>query len=585
MSHRSLQSNPLSLVHAEFPPTDATRQPDVWLFTLPFPRIGERADVSAPWVATLCQFLERLSGESVVCFLCPPEIAASLWPRVEALLRFQLWIAIKRDDSQAVPGQLPNKHAALLIGSRYARPLRHTKTRIAYTVCPACEKTTKDYGGKKHTYDDFGTLMSDVWRDVSWTPATPVDAITDRLRDLFGLEPHRTLRVVDWRDRVGPVDVRREDIGLSRPPEPTSDARVESRLIQGDCLQSLASLPTDSIDFCFADPPYNLDKKYESSGDNIDIREYFHWCDQWLNELARVLRPGRTCAVLNIPLWAIRHHQHLAATLRFQSWIVWEGLSLPVRMVMPAHYAIVCFSKGMPRSLPGLVGGKPSGREAASLKPLREFFCTRPSCVEHRRVARIDDAEPLSDVWWDIHRLKHNARRVDHPCQLPPALMRRLIALFTWEGEIVLDPFNGAGTTTLCAAQLERKHIGLELSEKYHQIAQRRHEELQDGLDPFRKVARTPLAKNSRVGRIGGIDYAVRKKTLQLDVRRIAGDLGRLPTRDEVRERSPYPIEYFDTYFISWGEVCAAARHTGMSESRRRHAAPGVAPTLFEDAR
>jgi site-specific DNA-methyltransferase (adenine-specific) len=146
--------------------------------------------------------------------------------------------------------------------------------------------------------------------------------------------------------------------------------------------------------------------------------------------------------------------------------------------------------------------------------------------------------------------------------------MRRLIALFTAESEVVLDPFNGAGTTTLCAEALGRRYIGIELSEKYHTIAEARHKLLHSGDDPFEKVNRVPGAKNSRVARIGGIKYDVPKKTLQLEVKRVAGLLGRLPSRDELEQHGRYPIRYYDEYFINWGEVCAAARTTGMSETR-----------------
>src|SRR5437660_6075647 len=57
------------------------------------------------------------------------------------------------------------------------------------------------------------------------------------------------------------------------------------------------------------------------------------------------------------------------------------------------------------------------------------------------------------------------------------------------------------------------------------------------------------------------------RKSLQLEIRRIAQTLGHIPSRDEVQKCSQYPISYFDDYFISWGEACAAARHAGMSES------------------
>jgi site-specific DNA-methyltransferase (adenine-specific) len=151
--------------------------------------------------------------------------------------------------------------------------------------------------------------------------------------------------------------------------------------------------------------------------------------------------------------------------------------------------------------------------------------------------------------------------------------MRRLIAYFTHEHEIVLDPFNGVGTSSLCAAQLGRGYIGIELSEKYHSLATDRHNLLARGGDPFAKSKDVPTAKNSRVRRMGHVRYPVAKKALQLEVKTIAVRLGRLPTRAEVAKYSRYPMSYFEDYFVSWGEVCAAARTTGMSEKRHGSAA------------
>ena len=158
--------------------------------------------------------------------------------------------------------------------------------------------------------------------------------------------------------------------------------------------------------------------------------------------------------------------------------------------------------------------------------------------------------------------------RVDHPCQLPPQLMYRLIGLYTRPGEIVLDCFNGAGTTTLAAHQLGRRYIGIEREIVYHELAQARHIEIESGLDPFRKEERELTAKNSPVARLKKQKYEVPKKTLQLEVRRVAQMIGHLPTRDEMIQFGDYPIQYYDEYFISWGEVCAAARTTGMTEDK-----------------
>lgn len=61
--------------------------------------------------------------------------------------------------------------------------------------------------------------------------------------------------------------------------------------------------------------------------------------------------------------------------------------------------------------------------------------------------------------------------------------------------------------------------------------------------------------------------YEISKKTLQLEVRRVAKELGSLPKREDMIKFGKYPISYYDEYFFSWGEVCAAARHEGMSET------------------
>src|SRR5437867_6735343 len=106
------------------------------------------------------------------------------------------------------------------------------------------------------------------------------------------------------------------------------------------------------------------------------------------------------------------------------------------------------------------------------------------------------------------------------------------------------------------------------MTEVYHNLAETRHEEILLGMDPFRKVDRPLTAKNSPVPRLLKQKYKVPKKVLQLEVKRVAGELGHIPTREELSEYGRYPIKYYDEYFTSWGEVRAAARTTGMSEDR-----------------
>jgi DNA modification methylase len=529
------------------------------------------------------QINDGLGQNATLIILGEPASLVAVHKGISALT-YQLWISIKRQTILYSPDNdtLPQHHFGALVYTGYEGTLQHTITRIKYTYCPACDKTTKDYGGKKHTYNSYGTLISDIWRDIACDLEGDLSEVIGRFADLFGLEMYQELKVLDCRHLWQPVTVQqiadKPDMAYKAQSTLFFDAHLddnESQLLQGDCLEHLRSLPDNSVDFAFIDPPYNLGKNYNNYTDDLSIQEYFSWCDEWINEITRILRPGRTLAVLNIPLWAIRHFLFMDTILEFQNWIAWDALSFPVRKIMPAHYAIVCFSKGSSRSLPGLVDSSEKfnifnwKKSFMPLEPLDEWYCLRASCVRQRNILGFTDRGPLTDLWWDVHRLKHNSRRVDHPCQLPPQLMYRLISIFTKPDEIILDCFNGAGTTTLCAHQMGRRYIGIELSEKYYQIAQDRHEEIRQGLDPFRKASRKLTEKNSRVPRMAKQTYEVPKKTLQLEVRRVARQLDRLPSREDMIDHGKYPIRYYDEYFASWGEVCAAARHDGMSETRK----------------
>lgn len=521
-------------------------------------------------IRELNAFIERTDADAAICVLSSPVFVAKFLSRLTKKAFFKLWVGVKlKEPLASTKDRLPQHHAALAVVTRYRGALEHAKTRIAYTFCPFCEKTTKDYGGKKHLYHEYGTVLSDVWRDVAVDYADD-GPIVDRLRDLFGVPAYERLMRVDLSARH-PVAERTVRPAYFPPRiEPFAwEGGDASTIVNGDCLEVLRQLPSNSVDFCFADPPYNVDKKYDSCDDHIDIVAYFDWCDRWLAELARVVKPGKTVAVLNIPQWAVRHFRCLEGLLRFQNWIVWESLSVPVRMIMPAHYSILCFTKGPAAELPYYAAAHTEA-DRESLQASKEFYCIRPSCVKRREKAHVEDRMPATDLWWDIHRLKHNSRRVDHPTQLPPLLMKRLIAAFTAPGDLVLDPFNGSGTTSLCAAMLGRRYFGIELSPRYHAISVERHRELQQGIDPFGKHEGTPQAKNSVVKRLEKRKYEVDKKTLQLEVKRIARLIGRVPDREDVIACSCYPIEYFDDYFISWSEVTAAVRTSGMQEVENR---------------
>ncbi|WP_283241576.1 DNA methyltransferase, partial [Pseudoalteromonas piscicida] len=76
------------------------------------------------------------------------------------------------------------------------------------------------------------------------------------------------------------------------------------KLYRGDCYKLLKSMENDSVDLVFADPPFNLAKMYPSEmDDNIKTEKYLHWCQEWINECARILKPGGSMFIWNLPKW------------------------------------------------------------------------------------------------------------------------------------------------------------------------------------------------------------------------------------------------------------------------------------------
>lgn len=235
-------------------------------------------------------------------------------------------------------------------------------------------------------------------------------------------------------------------------------------IYHGDCLEVLRSISTDSVDMTFADPPFNLNKKYNSYKDRKSLESYLDWCKQWLSEMVRVTKPTGSIFVHNIPKWLTYYVAFLNEIADFKHWISWDAMSTPLgKTLMPTHYGILFYAKD---------------------KKLNKFYEIRHPHKRCRKCnvllkdyggkkAGLHPFGPLvSDVWTDLHRIKHAKNRDKHPCQLPETVLERLILMTTDEGDLVLDPFNGTGTTVIAAKCLGRKYIGIELDKHYVSMAE-----------------------------------------------------------------------------------------------------------------
>ncbi|MBB1077097.1 site-specific DNA-methyltransferase [Rhodoferax sp. 4810] len=236
-----------------------------------------------------------------------------------------------------------------------------------------------------------------------------------------------------------------------------------NRITQGDCLTLFQSIPDNSIDITFADPPFNLNKKYHSTNDRLALQAYLNWCERWLNEMVRVTKPSGSIFIHNIPKWLTYYTAVLNQTAQFRHWISWDAPTSPMgKTLQPAHYGILFYTKDIKQHK--FYEIRYPHKRCRKCKILHKDYGGKKSLLH-------PFGPLLSDVWTDIHRIKHHKYRDAHPCQLPIHLLERILLMATDEGDIVLDPFSGTGTTAIAAKRLGRQFIGFELDQEYATIA------------------------------------------------------------------------------------------------------------------
>lgn len=240
-----------------------------------------------------------------------------------------------------------------------------------------------------------------------------------------------------------------------------------NKVIQGDCLEIMRKIPDNSIDVTFADPPFNLKKKYNSYYDKHDVDEYLSWCKEWLMEMVRITKHTGSIFVHNIPKWLIYFGSYLNEIAIFRHWIAWDAMGSPLgKTLLPNHYGILYYVKSNDFKFYDI---RMLHKRCRNCHYVLQDYGGKKS--------QMHQFGPLvSDVWTDIHRIRHKKRRDEHPCQLPVHLLERLLLFSSDEGDIVLDPFIGTGTTAIAAKRLGRKYIGIDIDPKYVEITNRKLE-------------------------------------------------------------------------------------------------------------
>lgn len=230
-------------------------------------------------------------------------------------------------------------------------------------------------------------------------------------------------------------------------------------LFEGDCLDVLQQLRSESVDTFFADPPFNLGKKYgKRTCDDRAQSEYLDWCRRWIEEGVRTLREGGAFFLYNLPRWNILLGAHLESLgMTFRHWIAIEmGACLPIPgRLHPSHYSLLYYTKGKPKTF---------RRIRVPIQICRHCGGDIKDYGGHRKALN-PKGLTLKDVWSDVPPVRHakykSSKRKANA--LSTKLLERVIEISTEEGDVVLDPFGGSGTTFAVCEARSRRWIGVEL--------------------------------------------------------------------------------------------------------------------------
>lgn len=361
---------------------------------------------------------------------------------------------------------------------------------------------------------------------------------------------------------------------MSSEPDTAADSSIRNpqsaiafnAIHQGDCVELLAGLPDESVDLAFADPPYNIGFKYDEYQDNHEDEVYLKWCESWIEQLHRVVKPtgafwlaigDEYAAELKVAAkrigfsarnWVVwyytfgqnctrkfnRSHAHLFHFVKDEEQHTFNAADPDLRV--PSARALVYGDRRanplgrLPDDTwlikPGAGDGPPEESDEDSplppdLLPPASQVAPQEDFVLRPQDLRDDGAafHPQDNTWY-FSRVAgtFKERQGFHGCQMPEQLLGRIVRASSSAGELVLDPFAGSGTTLAVAKKLGRSWLGFELSTDYVKYANERIEGVApgDGLsgpaDPVRSSPTT--AKGRRLKGHPMADKAIADKAI-----------------------------------------------------------------------
>jgi site-specific DNA-methyltransferase (adenine-specific) len=260
---------------------------------------------------------------------------------------------------------------------------------------------------------------------------------------------------------------------MSAPPNRLPNLALD-RLYQGDCLENIKQVESGSIDLVFADPPFNIGYAYDVYDDRRSADQYLAWTELWAAEVNRVLKPTGTfwLAIGDEYAAELKVAFHRGQGFSLRNWVIWYytfGVHCKKKFSR-SHAHLFYFVKDVKQfTFNDHAIRVPSARQLVYADTRADPKGRVPDDTWILRPQDLPEGfAPDGDTWY-VPRVcgTFKERAGWHGCQMPEQLLGRIIRTCSNEGETVLDPFAGSGTTLVVAKKLGRKYLGFELSPDY----------------------------------------------------------------------------------------------------------------------
>ena len=241
------------------------------------------------------------------------------------------------------------------------------------------------------------------------------------------------------------------------------------KIIYGDALEAIKSLPNNSVDLIFADPPYNIGKNFNGQIEKWETEEgYLAWCYEWLDLCIQKLKPNGSLYVMTATQFMPYFDLYLRKKLDVLSRIIWsyDSSGVQAKKYYGSMYEPILFCAKDKNNYTFNTNDILVEAKTGAKRKLIDYRKAIPTVYNSKKVP--------GNVW-DFSRVRYRMDEYEnHPTQKPIALLERIIKASSNEGDLVLDPFSGTFTTCFVAKELGRNSIGIELQDEYVKIGLRR---------------------------------------------------------------------------------------------------------------